>query len=107
MGARMTSRLTLGRSYRWCEALTRREAGNFYPAFRVLPAPQRRAMCALYAFMRIADDISDEPAPTDCKRDRLDRWRHGLHAALAGKYEHVALPALHDTVRTYGVPPEY
>ena len=25
---------SLASSYRYCEALTRREAGNFYPAFR-------------------------------------------------------------------------
>ncbi len=97
----------LATSYGFCEALARRTAGNFYPAFRVLPAPQRRAMCALYAFMRIADDLSDEPGPAADKRAQLRRWRDALGHALAGDYRHVALPALHDTVRRYGVPPAY
>ena len=42
---------TLADSYAYCERLARREAGNFYHAFRLLPRPQRLAMCALYAFM--------------------------------------------------------
>src|SRR5438874_217889 len=98
---------SLARSYRYCEALTRREAGNFYPAFPVLPARQRRSMCALYAFMRIADDLSDEPGPVEFKRAQLGRWRDALARALDGEYRHVALPALHDTVARHRIPPEY
>jgi phytoene synthase len=98
---------SLADSYRYCEALTRREAGNFYPAFRVLPGRQRRSMCALYAFMRIADDLSDEPGPVDVKRQQLRRWREGFARALAGSYEHVSHPALHDTVARYHIPTEY
>ena len=41
-------------SYSWCERLARRQAGNFYHAFRLLPVARRRAMCALYAFLRVA-----------------------------------------------------
>ncbi len=36
--------LSLGQSHAWCERLARREAGNFYHAFHLLPAGQRRAM---------------------------------------------------------------
>lgn len=97
----------LARSYRNCEEVTRREAGNFYPAFLLLPAPQRRSMCALYAFMRIADDLSDEPTPIDVKRRQLADWRAGLRLALAGHYQHASHPALHDTVTKYRIPPRY
>ncbi len=97
----------LARSYRWCEELTRREAGNFYPAFLLLPAPQRRSMCALYAFMRIADDLSDEQAPLEIKRRQLADWRAGLRLALAGQYQHASHNALHHTVRKYVIPPRY
>src|SRR4051812_41222160 len=58
-------------SYAWCERLARRAAGNFYHAFRILPADQRRAMCALYAFMRITDDLGDGDAPTEIRRAAL------------------------------------
>jgi 15-cis-phytoene synthase len=98
---------SLAESYRYCEALTRREAGNFYPAFRLLPAMQRRSMCALYAFMRIADDLSDEPGPVDFKRQQLGQWREHLGHALAGDYRHVALAALHDTVTRHHIPRQY
>ena len=46
-------------AYKYCEDLTLREAGNFYHSFKYLPIEQRRAMCAIYAFCRRADDIVD------------------------------------------------
>jgi phytoene synthase len=97
----------LARSYRYCEEVTRREAGNFYPAFLLLPAPKRRSMCALYTFMRIADDLSDGPMPTDRKRQQLADWRTGLHLALGGTYRHLSFPALHDTVSKYAISQPY
>ena len=97
----------LARSYRYCEEIARREAGNFYPAFLLLPAPQRRSMCALYTFMRIADDLSDEPMPIPVKRERLTAWRAGLRLALAGTFQHPSHPALTHTVECYHVPPKY
>ena len=39
------------------QSYTRTKAANFYPAFRLLPGAQYRGMCALYAFLRIADDL--------------------------------------------------
>jgi 15-cis-phytoene synthase len=97
----------LAASYHYCETVARREARNFYPAFRLLPKPQRLGMCALYTFMRIADDLSDEAGPTEEKRQRLAQWRRGLEAALAGHCQHPAHAALHDTVERYGIPREY
>lgn len=101
----MTS--SLFRSYAFCEDLARSQAGNFYPAFRVLPRDQRLSMCALYAFMRIADDLSDEPGEVATKRTQLTQWRLALHEALAGAYSHPSHEALHDTVRRHGIPVQY
>lgn len=98
---------SLARSYRYCEALARRQAGNFYPAFRILPRPQRLAMCALYAFLRIADDLSDDPAPLPVKRRLLADWRRGLDQALCGDGCHPLHAALEHTVRSYAIPREY
>ena len=97
----------LARSYRFCEGVARREAGNFYPAFLLLPPPQRQAMCALYTFMRIADDLSDEPMPTADKRQRLADWRGGLRAALAGRCQHPSHSALGHAVEKFAIPPAY
>jgi phytoene synthase len=97
----------LARSYAYCERLARREAGNFYHAFRLLPHRQRRAMCALYAFMRVADDLSDGPGDAESRRGPLDDWRRQLHRALQGEYTHPLHPAFHDTVARHGIPTEY
>ena len=75
--------------------------------FRLLPAHQRRAMCAIYAFLRIADDISDDPAPIDDKRRHLQQWRNGLVHALAGDFSHPIHPGLHDAVSRYAIPSRY
>ncbi len=55
---RMT--VTLERSYEHCRQVARSRARNFYYSFVLLPTPQRNAMCAIYAFMRYCDDLSDE-----------------------------------------------
>src|SRR6266446_4091274 len=67
--------ISLADSYRYCEQVARREAGNFYHAFRVLPRAQRLAMCALYAFLRLTDDLGDCPGPEVEKRGGLADWR--------------------------------
>jgi phytoene synthase len=98
---------SLARSYRYCEEVARREAGNFYHGFRVLPRPQRLAMCALYAFLRIADDLSDEPNTEDDKSRLLAQWRQGLDQCLEGRFAHPLHEALHHTVTRYAIPPRY
>jgi 15-cis-phytoene synthase len=95
------------RSYAYCERLARREAGNFYHAFRMLPLNQRRAMCALYAFMRVTDDLTDGPGDAAAKRTPLDAWRRQLDEALAGRYSHPLHAAFHHTVSRHHIPRQY
>ena len=67
--------LTLARAYAACRAIARREAKNFYYAFIALPAPRRNAICAIYAFMRKADDMADdESLSLDVRRRSLEAW---------------------------------
>jgi phytoene synthase len=99
--------LTPSQSYSYCERVARRQAANFYPAFRVLPRPQRRAMCALYAFMRITDDLVDDGGDVAVKRAKLAAWRDGFRAAMRGEYRHSVYPALHDAVERYAIPTWY
>lgn len=95
----------LAQSYAHCRLVARRRAKNFYYSFLLLSPEQRRAMCAIYAFMRYCDDLSDEPGAS---REALERWRVALDDALAGRYNgHPSLPAFHDTVRRYRIPHEY
>ncbi len=99
--------LTRTQSYVWCERLARRQAGNFYHAFRLLATPRRRAMCALYAFLRVADDLSDGPESVADKSVALADWRQQFDEALAGRYHHPLHPAFHHTVEHYGIPRRY
>jgi phytoene synthase len=47
-------------SYLECRALNRQAHSNFVYAFMLLPPLQRKAMEAIYAFMRYVDDLVDE-----------------------------------------------
>ncbi len=68
-----------------CREIARREAKNFYYAFIALPAPRRNAICAVYAFMRKADDLSDdESISREERRSRLDAWLKDWRAASQG-----------------------
>ena len=49
----------LALAYSVCRGIARTAAKNFYYAFMVLPRPKRRALCAVYAYMRHCDDITD------------------------------------------------
>src|SRR5215813_7329913 len=93
------------KSYDHCCRVARRRARNFYYAFLLLSAQQRKAMCAIYAFMRYCDDLSDEPGATSAA---IRRWRTETEEALAGRFsEHPIWPAFHHTVRRFGIPHEY
>jgi phytoene synthase len=96
--------VSLASSYHHCARVAREQARNFYYAFRVLPGGKRHAFCAIYAFMRHSDDISD--AGSD-RLTRLAEWRGRLERALAGDYGNSAvLPAFHDTLRRFSIPAE-
>jgi phytoene synthase len=64
-------------------------------------------MCALYAFLRIADDLSDEPGEPADKRRAVAGWREGLDRALRGEHVHPIHAALQDTVVRHGIPRVY
>jgi 15-cis-phytoene synthase len=49
-----------------------------------MPREKRRAMCAIYAFMRRSDDIADGAANPALASEGLRRWRAEVDAALAG-----------------------
>src|SRR6516162_8159827 len=99
--------LSLADSYRYCEQVARREAGNFYHAFRVLPRGQRQGMCALYAFLRLTDDLSDSLEPAATKRKLLSDWRQEFERSLTGDYAHSIHPAFHHTINTFSIPKQY
>ncbi len=95
-------------SYRAAEEIARTRARNFYYSFVVLPPEKRRALCAVYAFMRHCDDISDGCDDLESKRGRLHRLREHLDLAISGVFrDNPIFPAFHDSVRRFRIPAEY
>lgn len=98
--------VSVEQSYRICRDVARRRAKNFYYSFLLLEKPQRHAMCAIYAFMRRCDDITDDPSADKARLpETVALWRLELNRALAGIFDGDAIwPAFHDTVQRYSIP---
>jgi phytoene synthase len=92
-------------SYAHCRRVARTRARNFYYSFLLLSREQKDAMCAIYAFMRFCDDLSDEEGGS---RAAIERWRTELDEALAGRLPpNPVWPAFCDSVTRYAIPHRY
>src|SRR6266852_7123917 len=107
---------SLARSYEECHRIARSSHSNFYYAFFLLPRKRRDGLAALYAFMRLVDDVADESADVSTRQRGLARWRAALDDAVnasgranssAPKGAAELLPALVDTMRRYNMPARY
>jgi squalene synthase HpnC len=113
------------KSYEECHRIARESHSNFYPAFFLLPKAKRDGIVALYAFMRLIDDVSDEGADLAAKQRGLAKWRGALDKAISGDWQESegntvrkplaedlkgaleVLPALVDTIQRYKMPTRY
>jgi len=98
--------VTLDAAYASCRAIAKREAKNFYYAFVALPVPRRNAICAIYAFMRQADDLADdESLSRDERRVRLDAWLADWRRVRGGEdTEEPVFVAVRDATERFGIP---
>ena len=98
--------MTIVEAYAVCRTIAQREAKNFYYSFRVLPEHKRNAMCAVYAFMRRADDISDdESLPIAERRAVMSRWLEAWREARrSGISDDPVFVALNDTQKRFSIP---
>jgi len=96
----------LAGAYAACREIARREAKNFYYAFLALPLDRRNAICAIYAFMRQADDLADdESIPREERRRRLDVWLAAWHEASNGAPTiDPVFMAVRDATRRFSIP---
>jgi squalene synthase HpnC len=112
-------------SFATCHQIARSAHSSFYPAFFLLPKPKRDGIVALYAFMRLVDDVADEGHDLAAKQRGLAKWRAALDQAVTGleqvfdstaalplsdsapKHAAEILPALVDTIRRYNMPTRY
>ncbi|HUL32310.1 MAG TPA: squalene synthase HpnC [Candidatus Eisenbacteria bacterium] len=128
-GARVVSaesiQLEIEASYSHCHRIARTAQSSFYPAFFLLPKPKRDGIVALYAFMRLIDDVSDHGADAAAKQRGLARWRAALDTAVTGQRQvfdgnaamalqlddmrgqREVLPALVDTMQRFRMPARY
>jgi phytoene synthase len=111
MTATLTSSDTqaLSHSRDYCRTLTKKAARNFYYGLKLMPEPKRSAMYALYAYMRLVDDIADDTSNgrgIDQRRADLDQWQQHTHAAIGGSpsKSHILWPAFAELVHTYNIP---
>src|SRR5712664_1568476 len=106
----------VAQSYEACHRIARSSHSNFYYAFFLLPRKRRDGLAALYAFMRLVDDVADENNDVSAKQRGLAKWRAALDDAVNtsnranSSASHGAariLPALVDTMRGYNMPARY
>ncbi|QBJ94886.1 phytoene/squalene synthase family protein [Rhodococcus sp. ABRD24] len=105
----------LSAAYRQCRLLAAEHGRTYYLATRLLPAPQRPAVHALYGFARTVDDVVDADCAGRPGVDRaaaVDLIEQHLDDALAGRAvtdtrSGPVVLALADTVRRYDIPVEY
>ncbi len=93
-------------AYKICRAIAKREAKNFYYAFVALPPARRNAICAVYAFMRKADDLADDESfSREDRRRQLDAWLEEWHAARDGAATSDAVfVAVRDAAASFRIP---
>lgn len=93
---------TIAAAYEHCEAVTRSQARNFAYGIRLLPAPQRRALSAVYALSRRIDDIGDGDLPLAEKVCGLQTVREDL--AVLDTHTDPVLVAVADVARRFPIP---
>jgi phytoene synthase len=93
-------------AYAECRAISKREAKNFYYAFVALPEPRRNAICAIYAFMRMADDLADDESfSLELRQKNLDEWLAGWRVACEGAAtDDPVFIAVRDAVERFNIP---
>ncbi|MEU9888437.1 squalene/phytoene synthase family protein [Sphaerisporangium sp. NPDC051011] len=99
--------MTVALAYRRCERIVRTQARNFSYGIRLLPAPKRRALSAVYAFARRIDDIGDAGGPAAERLARLAEARAAIrppHPAVEPDPGDLVLVALRDAARRYPIP---
>ena len=95
----------LNRAY--CRWFIRASRSNFYLSFFSLPAEKRRAITAVYAYCRMADDIADEPGEIPGKKTTLREWKEALNQLSDEGPPHPIIGELAWASRKYELPPEH
>jgi phytoene synthase len=93
----------LANDFRFCREVTRQSASSFYYALRMLPAPRRKALYAVYAFCRAVDDAVDEADAAEAPQ-LLAEWRAELERCYRAVPLHPVTVALAVSLEEFPVP---
>jgi phytoene synthase len=94
----------LDECYRHCRDIARHNSKTFYLSSLFLGPEKRRAVWAVYAFCRTADDIVDQVTPASERLAAIDYWERALLAANSGKPDDRIMVALYDAIGRFDIP---
>ncbi len=116
---RATLEPSMESSFEWCRSVSRTRARNFYYGMTLIPPAKRRAMHAVYAWMRAADDLADGPVAHNGRAqavsDLLEAFREETRRVVTAPDlpqrsddpNGLMWPAVRKTLRDHRIPFEY
>jgi phytoene synthase len=93
-------------AYQTCREITRIASKTFYLASLFLAGEKRRAVWAVYAFCRTADDVVDRTAPAADRIAALDDLERKLLAMSRGRANEPIFIAYADAAKRFSIPLE-
>lgn len=109
-GVKLDPGLSLEESYELCRKIQKAHSRTYYFSTRFFPLHVRPRVHALYAFMRYADEIVDNPGVTSLGEQlrALESFEAETMVAVAGgRAANPVLNAYADTVRRCGIEPSH
>jgi phytoene synthase len=91
-------------AYQTCREITRVASKTFFLASLFLSAEKRRAVWAVYAFCRTADDVVDRTAPAGDRLAAIEELERKLIAATRGHATEAIFIAYADAAQRFAIP---
>jgi phytoene synthase len=91
-------------AYQTCREITRVASKTFFLASLFLSAEKRRAVWAVYAFCRTADDVVDRTAPAGDRLAAIEDLERKLLAAASGRPTEPIFVAYADAMSRFAIP---
>jgi phytoene synthase len=91
-------------AYQTCREITRVASKTFFLASLFLSAEKRRAVWAVYAFCRTADDVVDRTAPAGDRLASIEDLERKLIAAANGHASEAIFIAYADAAQRFAIP---
>ncbi len=87
--------------------ITQSSGSSFTYSFFFLPKKKRIALTVVYAFCRLADNISDDTTSSTEAREKLDFWYKEIDLCYSGHPRHPVTRQLQEVIREFKIPKDY